>query len=99
VVDVIDGNRRRSRERHLRSLTAAQRDAVEVVSIDPSEAYRQAIWAWLPDARIVCDHFHLVRGANTPLDAIRRERQREQARRRPKGAPLHVPWVTVSRSE
>ncbi len=29
------------------------------------------------DARIVCDRFHLVRGANTALDAIRRERQRE----------------------
>jgi transposase len=30
-------------------------------------------------ARIVVDHFHLVRGANTALDSIRRERQRERA--------------------
>ena len=56
------------------------------VSIDPSEAYRQAIWAALPDARIVCDRFHLVRGANTALDAVRRERQRNaRPQRRPKG--------------
>jgi transposase len=34
----------------------------------------------------VVDHFHLVRGANTALDSVRRERQREHARRRPKGA-------------
>jgi transposase len=33
----------------------------------------------------VVDHFHLVRGANTALDAVRRERQREHGRRRPKG--------------
>jgi transposase len=34
----------------------------------------------------VVDHFHLVRGANTALDSVRRERQREHGRRRPKGA-------------
>jgi transposase len=84
VVDVIDGCARRSIERYLRSLTKDQRQAVEVVSIDPSEAYRQAIRDVLPDAQIVCDHFHLVRGANTALDSVRRERQR-QAGRRPRG--------------
>jgi hypothetical protein len=30
-------------------------------------------------ARIVCDHFHLVRGANPALEAVRRERQRRGA--------------------
>ena len=48
-----------------------------MVSIDPYDAYRQAIRAELPHARIVVDHFHLVRGANTALDSVRRERQRE----------------------
>jgi transposase len=86
VLDVVDGCTRRSLERYLRALTVEQRAAVEVVSIDPSEAYRQAIRHQLPDARIVCDHFHLVRGANTALDSVRRERQRQHGRRRPKGA-------------
>jgi transposase len=72
VVEVLDGRSRR-------------RVAIEVVSIDPYDAYRQAIRAQLPHARIVCDHFHLVRGANTALDSIRRERQRQHGRRRPKG--------------
>ena len=86
VVEVLDGRSRRRVERYLRSLPVERRRAIEVVSIDPYEAYRQAIRNELPWARIVVDHFHLVRGANTALDSVRRERQREHARRRPKGA-------------
>jgi transposase len=86
VVEVLDGRSRRRVERYLRSLPAPDRDAIEVVSIDPYEAYRQALRNELPWARIVVDHFHLVRGANTALDSVRRERQREAGRRRPKGA-------------
>jgi transposase len=86
VIEVLDGRSRRRVERYLRSLPEHARRAIEVVSIDPYEAYRQAIRAQLPHARIVCDHFHLVRGANTALDSIRRERQRQHGRRRPKGA-------------
>jgi transposase len=86
VVEVLDGRSRRRVERFLRSLSQDERRAIEVVSIDPYDAYRQAIKAMLPHARIVCDHFHLVRGANTAPDSIRRERQRQHGRRRPKGA-------------
>ena len=81
---MLDGRSARRVERYLRSLPAADGDAIEVVSIDPYEAYRQAIHSELPWARIVVDHFHLVRGANSALDSVRRERQREAARRRPK---------------
>jgi transposase len=86
VVEVLDGRSRRRVERYLRSLPEAHRRAIEVVSIDPYEAYRQAIRNELPRARIVVDHFHLVRGANTALDSVRRERQREARRRKAKGA-------------
>jgi transposase len=86
VVEVLDGRSRRRVERYLRSLPDRHRRAIEVVSIDPYEAYRQAIRNELPWARIVVDHFHLVRGANTAVDSVRRERQREHTRRRPKGA-------------
>jgi transposase len=48
------------------------------------EAYRQAIKAALPQARIVADHFHLVRGANTALDSVRRS---VNASRAPASAP------------
>jgi transposase len=48
-----------------------------------------------PTPRIVCDRFHLVRGANTALDAVRRERQRDAIAKRPKGtrrSGQHVRW-------
>jgi transposase len=76
VVEVLDGRSRRVVEHYLRALTKGERGAIEVVSIDPYDAYRQAIKAVLPHARIVTDPFHLVRGANTALDAVRRDRQR-----------------------
>jgi transposase len=85
IVEVLDGRSRRVVEHYLRALSEHDRHAIEVVSIDQYEAYRQAIQTELPWARIVCDHFHLVRGANTALDSVRRERQREQARRKPTG--------------
>jgi transposase len=77
VTEVIDGCRRATIERWLRALPADVRHGIQDVSIDPSEAYRRAIQAAIPHARIVCDHFHLVRGANTALDAVRRERRRD----------------------
>jgi transposase len=64
----------------------AERETIEVVSIDPYDAYRQAVRAVLPHASVVCDPFHLVRGANTALDAVRRERQRVARSERGKGA-------------
>lgn len=76
VVEVLEGRSSRVLERYLRSLSPERQTAIEVVSIDPYEAYRQAVRAALPGATIVCDPFHLVRGANEALDSVRRERQR-----------------------
>lgn len=91
-IEVLDGRSRRTVERYLGSLSEHQRTSIEVVSIDPYEAYRQAVQAAVPNARIVAEHFHLVRGvhlvrgANTALDAVRRHRQRAAARRRRAGS-------------
>ncbi len=86
VADVVDGRDRRTIERYLGSLPVERRQAIELVSIDPYEAYRQAVRAALPAARIVVDRFHLVRGANTALDSVRRERQRFVRQKRRTGA-------------
>ena len=66
MIDVIPGCTRKVIERWLTSLPDEVRAGIEVVSIDPSEAYRQAIWTALPNARIVCDRF-IWSGAPTPL--------------------------------
>jgi transposase len=95
VIEVLDGRDRRTVERWLSAPPSEVRAGLEVVSIDPHDAYRYAIQAALPHARIVCDHFHLVRGANAALDAVRRERQRQAKARRPKGvrrSGQHAAW-------
>ena len=86
VIEVLDGRSQRAVAAYLHGLPAEHRSAIEVVSIDPYEGYRRAIRAELPGVRIVADRFHLLRGANTALDSVRRERQRQIAQRRPKGA-------------
>jgi transposase len=83
VHEVIDGRSRRRVEQFLGALSEAERARVELVCIDPYEAYRRAVRAQLPAARIVCDPFHVVRGAGQALDTVRRARQHEA--RRPKG--------------
>lgn len=85
VIEVLPGCQRKTIERWLTDLPEDVKAAIRVVSIDPSEAYRQAIWAALPNTRIVADRFHLVRGANTALDTVRRQQQRQARARRPKG--------------
>jgi transposase len=81
VVQVLDGRDGRTVERWLSPLPDKIRHRVDVVSIDPSDAYRQAIRAALPHARIVCDHFQLVCGVGR--GAARAPARR--AVRRPKG--------------
>ena len=85
VHEVLDGRTRRVLERYLGSWSEADREHVEVVCIDLYEPYRQAIRAKLPDATIVVDPFHVVRGAGEALDTVRRSRQREAGRRGPQG--------------
>jgi transposase len=85
VLEVIDGRTRGRLERYLRSISVADREAIEVVSSDAYDTYRQAVKAILPHATVVCDPFHLVRGANTALDTVMRERQRMARSERGKG--------------
>jgi transposase len=95
VIEVLDRRDRRTIERWLSALPAEVGAGIEVVSIDPYDGYRQALRAVLPHARIVCDPLHLVRGANTALDAVRRERQRDARARRPRGvrrSGQHAAW-------
>jgi transposase len=79
LLDLVDGRDRRTIARYLRSLPEQRRLAIEVVAIDPYEAYRQALQAELPGTRIVVDPFTSLRGAGQALDTVRGERQRERS--------------------
>ena len=50
----------------------AWKDSVQVVAMDPCASYRAAVREALPQARIVADHFHLVRLANQAVTDVRR---------------------------
>ncbi len=56
--------------------------AVQVVAMDPHAGYRAAVAAALPNARIIVDHFHLVRLANLMVTDVRQRVAREQLHRR-----------------
>jgi transposase len=51
--------------------SAAFRDGIEVVAIDPSAPFAAAIRRTLPQARLVVDHWHLHRLANLMLAHVR----------------------------
>jgi transposase len=92
VVEVLEGRSRRIVERYLRSLPAEKQQAIRAVSIDPYDAYRQAVRQELPQAQIICDPFHLVRGANEALDTVRRQRQPAPRRRQQGRKPRKESW-------
>jgi transposase len=80
VLEVLPGQGQRLLERYLGALPEEQRAGIEVVSIDPRPAFRAAVRSCLPQARIVVDPFHLVRGANEALDRVRRQRRARHLR-------------------
>ncbi len=67
---VEDGNSSESLERFYQSLSAAQRESVQSVSMNMSQAFLQAI----PEARkkVVFDHFHIVQSLKDTLNTTRK---------------------------
>ena len=71
--------------------TAAFRDTVELVVIDPSAPYAAGIRAALPKARIAVDKWHLVALANTMITEVRQRVTRDLLGRR--GTIADPVWV------
>ena len=59
------------------SMSEEQRNQIEVVSIDRSNAYKSAVERYLPHAAISYDPFHLICNVNDALDKVRREQWRK----------------------
>jgi transposase len=92
VHEVLDGRSRAIVERYLGSLGEEERAAVEVACIDLYDPYRKALRAKLPNARIVADPFHVVRGAGEALDSVRRAHQRELRAKATGRKTLRATW-------
>lgn len=73
-VAVVPGARKRDTQAMLE--LHADRQSVRAVSIDLSEAYRQAVQTALPDAAVVADKFHVIALASRALREVHGERRR-----------------------
>ncbi len=73
-VAVVPGARKRDTQAMLE--LHASRATVRAVSIDLSEAYRQAVQAALPYAAVVADKFHVIALASRALREVHGERRR-----------------------
>jgi transposase len=75
LIDVLPARSARAVTDWLDSKPAPWRAGIRHVVIDPYQPYATAVARALPDARLVVDHFHTVRLANTALDEVRRRVQ------------------------
>jgi transposase len=73
-IAVVPGERKRETQAMLE--LHASRTTVRAVSVDLSEAYRQAVQAALPHAAVVADKFHVISLASRALREVHGERRR-----------------------
>jgi transposase len=82
-------------------LLGDRKDQVQAVSIDMSEPYAGTIRAWLPDAEIAFDPFHVIALAGAAVDKVRlREWQAEGPSLTPGGMWIkHTRWALLKAPE
>lgn len=76
ILHVAKGRGAAALQKFFRRLRLA-RAKVQAVACDMSAAYWSAILQGLPQAKVVFDHFHLIKLANEKIDDLRRALQRE----------------------
>jgi transposase len=79
---VVDGRDSTGVGTWLAARSVVWRQAVQVVAIDPSAAFRKALREQLPAAAVSADAFHLVKLANDMVTAVRQRVIREAKGRR-----------------
>jgi transposase len=72
---------------------------IAAVAMDMSAAYRQAVATELPKAKIVFDHFHVIKLFNEKLSDLRRELYREVTDVQQKAVLKGVRWLLLKHPE
>lgn len=75
LVDVIPARSAAAVEAWLDAKPTRWASSIRHAVIDPYQPYATALANQLPDARLVVDHFHVIRLANQALDEVRRRVQ------------------------
>ncbi len=90
LVDVIPARSAAAVEDWLGSKPARWAAGIRHAVIDPYQPYATALANEVPDAKLVVDHFHVIRLANQALDEVRRRVQHATVGHRGrKGDPLY----------
>ena len=90
LVDVIPARSATAVESWLASKPTRWAERIRHAMIDPYQPYATALANEVPGAKLVVDHFHLIRLANHALDEVRRRVQHATlGHRGRKGDPLH----------
>jgi transposase len=72
---------------------------IQAVALDLSGAYQAAVRAHLPKAKIVFDHFHVIKLFNEKLSDLRRELYREATAGQQKAVLKGVRWLLLKNPE
>jgi len=75
------------------------RTQIQAVAIDMSPAYIQAVKAHLPQAKIVFDHFHVIKLYNDKLADLRRQLYREMSDELQKKVLKGTRWLLLKNPE
>jgi transposase len=75
------------------------RARIQAVAMDMSAAYRQAVATALPKAKIVFDHFHVIKLFNERLSELRRELYREATDVQQKKVLKGTRWLLLKNPE
>lgn len=69
VIEVVEGRGCQKVQSYLESFPDP--DKVKAVAMDMHEPYREAVEMCLPRAKVVVDHFHVIRHVNRVVDTVR----------------------------
>lgn len=73
IIDVLKDRDKHTIASYLSKIPREERDAVEYVSIDMNDNYRDVLQVYLKNATIVADSFHVIKRVNKVLDDKRRK--------------------------
>ena len=76
VIWAAEGKSAATLREYFNSLTVTEREAVEVVSMDMSAAFKKAVEETVPGAVIVYDRFHVMQLLSRAVDEVRRGEMR-----------------------
>ncbi len=98
VIDVLPDRLKATLQVWFDELSATQRQAIEVVSMDMHQPFADAVKTKLPHAKVVADRFHVMKNLLACITKARREIQRqadEETQARLKG----IRWLLLTNQE